>query len=313
MHTNEQLAEQLNSVIEKAHTTAVYKDATSRGLTMLMRPKGEERVCCMSSREVTRDASPQELSSMLNNVGEAPGATTVVTIPSAPVSNDQTLLDGIQTLESYISVLTAMCVYKNHPEPYNLDDKVQMGEWINTFAKYKSWIMTGGLVRDIAAYLPLQKISSFELNYHNVGPQDLHTQLLSDLFKGMQLPKEVFEQLDAILTSVNKSLQTVNPDTGGNTLNHFVSYYRFKEVEGASNLHQVCLRTIYMRIAANSWRTFDKKTKANFSCLVDEMETTMSASLVSVRLKTISQTIMDLTSCTPTEILTKINAMGVKQ
>jgi hypothetical protein len=101
---------------------------------------------------------------LLNDVGSAPGTTTVVTVPAAPVTGDMALIQNVQTLDSYIATLTALVQYKNHPAMYDLSDKQQATQFVIDVANARNYVVTGGVVNAMPMYLPMGAASTQTIN-----------------------------------------------------------------------------------------------------------------------------------------------------
>src|SRR4028118_1358416 len=104
--------------------------------------------------------STTDLDGILNNVVKAPGTTSVATVPNTPDTAMYQMLGQVQTLDSYISLLMAFCIYNEHPEPYNIALPDQASAFTQATAKWRNYVITGGAVKAMAGYLPVGSIVS---------------------------------------------------------------------------------------------------------------------------------------------------------
>jgi len=208
-----------------------------------------------------------DLNDLLNSVNKAPGRTTVVAVPKTTPQSDLELLQHIQLVDSYISILTAYAVYNEHPTPYDITDRTQALEFTKAVAKQRNFVMTGGVVKDLAAYVPIA--SSVPGGFHKtVTTADLHVELLTSMFAAFGLEAAAMKELDAILTQTATDLKSLNLEfkEQNQTLDHFVTYYYFERVPGTgegtsiAELHQVKMRLFNMKIDQSSWKVSVSKS-----------------------------------------------------
>jgi hypothetical protein len=261
--------------------------------------------------------SSSDLNNMLNNVGAAPGATTVVTVPAAPIGGDAALIQNVQTLDSYIAVLTALVMYNAHPAPYNLSDPAQAGQFVIDLANARNFVVTGGTVKAVPMYLPMGEATTQTLNKSTTSA-DLHLELLQAMFAALGLPTNVLTELDGILTEVSDSLKSLQLSfsTQTQTLNHFVSFYYLTPVNGANPpVNQMNVEFIYIQIAQSSWKaSVGKSSISNFTLNVTMTRTTatMSAGIVAGNTSNIVSSLLALTGNDQTTIANMTKMKGVK-
>lgn len=261
--------------------------------------------------------SADSLNTLLNNVGTAPGAATIVTVPAAPASGDVTLVQNVQTLDSYIAVLTALVMYNNHPDPYDLSDPQQAAQFVIDLANAKNFVVTGGTVKAIPMYLPLGEATTESFNKSTTSA-DLHIDLLTALFGALSLPEAVLTELDGILTEIAESLKNLNLSftTQTQTLNHFVSFYYLTPVPGSDPpINQMNVEFIYIQLDQSSWKaTLGKSSVSNFTLNMTTTRTTatMSAGIVAANSSNIVSSLMSLTANDPAQISNLTKMKGVK-
>lgn len=258
-----------------------------------------------------------DLNDLLNGVATAPGATTVVTVPADPISGDAALIQNVQILDSYIAVLTAIVMYKNHPDPYNLSDEQSAAQFVIDLANARNFIVTGGAVKAIPMYLPMGEASTQTINKSTTSA-DLHVELLTALFGALGLPANVLTELDGILTNVSETLKNLQLSfsTQSQTLNHFVSFYHLVPVTGANPpVNQMNVEFIYLQLDQSSWKASAGKSSVDhFTLNVSMTRTTatMSAGMVAANTSNIVNALMTLTSNDAQQIAEMTKMKGVK-
>jgi hypothetical protein len=257
---------------------------------------------------------PTSLTNILNSVIKAPGTTSIATAPTAapdpsnpadPNNALYALLAQIQTLDSYISVLTAFCIYNEHPAPYDITDHNQATAFIQAQAKWRNYVLTGGTVKALAAYLPVGEISQSSMS-KEVTSADLHLEFLGTLFGSFGFSGAATKQLDGILTSVTDTLKNLSGsfESESQTMDHLLSYYYFETVQGTGGdtgipaLYKANMRMFYMHIDQSSWKVSIGKSSVEhfkFDMNYYDMTTTMAAPLVAADMPTINSSIQTLT------------------
>src|SRR3569832_1774600 len=265
--------------------------------------------------------SSSDLNALLNNVGTAPGASTVVTVPATPVSGDVALIQNVQTLDSYIATLTALVMYNNHPTPYNLSDKKDAAQFVIDLANARNFVVTGGTVKAIPMYLPMGEATTQSFNKETVSA-NLHIDLLDALFGALGLPSAVLTELDGILTEIANSLKNLELSftTQTQTLNHFVSFYYLVQVPGTNTpVNLMNVEFIYIQLNQSSWETTvslgkNSGTVSHFTLDMTTTRTTstMSAGVVAANTSNIVNSLMALTSKDATTISDMTGMKGVK-
>jgi len=258
--------------------------------------------------------SPTSLTDILNGVIKAPGTTSIATAPVAapdpsnPASPDNALyalLAQIQTLDSYISVLTAFCIYNDHPAPYDISDPAQATAFTKAQAKWRNFVLTGGTVKALAAYLPVAEISQQSMS-KQVMSTSLHLEFLQELFGDFGFSDSATKQMDGILTNITSTLANLNGsfESASETMDHLLSYYFFELVQGTGGttsippLYVAKMRLFYLQIDQSSWRVSVGKSSAEkiqFNMNYYDMTTTMAAPLVASNMDNINSTIQTLT------------------
>jgi hypothetical protein len=265
------------------------------------------------------------LNDILNSVVQAPGTTSIATVPTTPDTSMYQMLSQVQTLDSYISLLTAFSVYNEHPTPYDITKPDQASAFTQAVAKWRSYVITGGTVRAMAGYLPIGQITAQSYN-KSVTNTELHVGLLDTLFGGFSLPDSAKKELDSILTNVVAKLGNfqVSIDTQGQTLDHFITYYYFSTVEGTGGttgipaMYVPKVRTFYLHIDQNSWKSSVSVGKSSvsathfdFNMNYLDMNTTMNPALVATDMTAINGTIQKLTGKTAAEVNTSMNMQAI--
>lgn len=264
--------------------------------------------------------SPFDFNSLLANAGKAPGATTVVTVPEAPISGDMTLIQNVQTLDSYIAVLTALVMYQKHPEMYDLGDKKQARQFTLDLANARNFVVTGGVIKDIPMFLPMDE-SLTQTIHKSATKADLHLGLLNTMFDSLSLSANTLKALDGVLTEVANSLATLelSSDDQSQTVDHFISFYHLVPFEGANPpVNQMKVTFIFIKFDQHSWETVIKTKSASattshfdFDMTMTVTDATMSSGIVAAKTQDIINALAKLTEDTPTKIaeLTKMKAI----
>ncbi len=261
--------------------------------------------------------SSDDLSTLLNQVGQAPGATPIATVPNDPQTYQLQLLGNVQTLESYIAVLTAIVLYNKHPEPYDLSDKKQAAQFIIDTANAKNFVMSGGTVKDIALYLPQLSTSNDQKTLHT-STTSIHVDLLKVLFQGLSLAAGALTELDGVLTDVVQTLDDLKLQFSSQTetFNHQISYYYFAPVEGSNPpLQQMKVRFIYLEVDLASWKVSTNKAEHkefDFSMSITTTDSVMNNNMVSSNASAIAQSCLTLTSNDTATIQKMIGSKGIK-
>lgn len=258
-----------------------------------------------------------DLSAMLNGVGKAPGATSIATVPSSPQSYELDQLNNVQTIESYIAVLTALVMYNKHPDPYDLSDPAQATQFVIDTANAKNFVMTGGTVKDIPLYLPGMSTSSDTKTIQTTSVS-IHVDLLKVLFSGLSLAVGALTELDGVLTDVVDTLQDLQLkfQSETETFNHQISYYYFSPVDGATPpINEMKVRFLYLQIDQSSWMASINKANVeqfNFNMTLTTTDSVLNNNMVASNAAAIAQSCEQLTSKTPQEIQKLIGSKGIK-
>jgi hypothetical protein len=261
--------------------------------------------------------SKDDLNAMLNGVGTAPGSTTVVTVPAAPASGDVSLIQNVQTLDSYIATLAALVMYNNHPAPYDLSDKQQAAQFVIDLANSRNFVVTGGTVKAIPMYLPMGEATTQSFNKTTTSA-DLHIDLLAALFGALNLPSGVLTELDGVLTEIADSLKSLQLSftTQTQRLNHFVSFFYLTPIPGTNPpINQMNVELIYLQLAQSSWQaSVNKSSVSHFTLDMTTTRTTatMSAGIVAANSGNIVSSLLALTGNDATTIAEMTKMKGVK-
>lgn len=265
--------------------------------------------------------SSTDLTAILNNAVQVPSTTSIATVPTTPDTGMYQMLGQVQTLDSYISLLTAFCVYNEHPEPYDISNSAQASAFARAMAKWRNYVITGGTVKALAGYLPVGSIVAQSYS-KEVFSADLHLEFLSELFGAFSFPKAAMTELDGILTKVVAQLGNVKMsfESEDSTLDHFLTYYYFATVSGTGGegqppaMYVAKIRTFFMHIDQSSWKVAVGKSSAQkfkFNMNYYDMDTTMNSGLVSTDMATINSTIQTLTGQTAAQVNKLMNMQAV--
>lgn len=277
----------------------------------------------ISAKDTTSSETPSttDLNNILNNAVKAPGTTSIAAAPNTLDSAMYQMLSQVQTLDAYISLLTSFCIYNEHPTVYDISVPQQASAFVRAMAKWRNYVITGGAVKAMAGYLPVNSIVT--QNYSKeLTSADLHLEFLSELFAGFGFPEATLIELDSILTKVVQKIGELKLsfETQRDTLDHFLTYYYFATVHGTGGKDQppamyVCkVRTFYLNVDQNSWKaSVGKSTVSHFKFNMNyyDMDTTMNSGLVSTDMDIINSTIRTLTSKTEAEVKKLMNMQAV--
>lgn len=250
---------------------------------------------------------PETFNSLLAQAGEAPGATSVVTVASQPQEGDFLLETNAQMLDSYIAVLAAWVMYTKHPEPYDLSNPGEAAQFVIDLANARNYVVTGGVIKAIPMYLPLGQATTQRIE-ESTTSANLHTSLLNAMFGGFGLPEAAIGELDSILTEVTQTLANLKLEFSDEeqTLNHFLSFYHLVPVEGSEPpIHVMQGTFMYLEIDQKSWKaSLGKSSLEHFSFDMDLTKTsgTMSTGMVSANTSTIANALHALTEHDPKTI-----------
>jgi hypothetical protein len=264
------------------------------------------------------------LNDLLNNAVKAPGTTSIATVPSSvPAGTDilYGLLSQVQTLDSYISLLTAFCLYNEHPGAYDIARPDQASAFTRAMAKWRNYVITGGGVKAMAGYLPVTSVVAQNYN-QQVTSATLHLEFLAALFGGFGLPKVAMAELDSILSKVTQQLGSLNLsfESADSSLDHFLTYYYFATVPGTGGpdqppaMYQAKVRTFFLHIDQESWRVSVGKSKVEhfqFRMNFFDMDTAMNPVLVGADMAAIQSTIQTLTGQTAAEVNQLMNMQAI--
>jgi len=262
-----------------------------------------------------------DLTAILNNAVAAPGTTSIATVPTAPDNSMLQLLQQVQTLDSYVSLLTAFCVYNEHPVPYDITKSAEAGAFTCAMAKWRNYVLTGGAVHALAGYLPPGNIVSQPYS-KQVTSVDLHLEFLTELFGAFAFPEATLIELDSILTKVVSQLSSLKLSfqSQSTTLDHFLTYYFFDTVPGTGGknqppaIYEAKVRTFYLHIDQSAWKASVGKSSADhfqFSMNYFDMTSTMASALVANDMASINTAIQTLTGKTASEINKLMNMQAV--
>jgi hypothetical protein len=302
-----------------AYAETTFEEARDRGAALhVTRTEALAAVVPAAAAAAPDTTQSDSLNALLNDVGTAPGTTTVVTVPAAPVSGDMALIQNVQTLDSYIATLTALVQYNNHPAMYDLSDKQQATQFVIDAANARNYVVTGGVVKAIPMYLPMGAASTQTISKTTTSA-NLHLELLTALIGALALPEAVVTELDGILTEVGDSLKnlqlTFQKQT--QTLDHFVSFYELVPVPGADPvINQMVVTFIFLQMVQSSWNAAagNKGSVSNFSLDVTLTRTTstMSAGVVGANTSNIVNSLLALTGNDAAKISDMTKMRGVK-
>jgi len=262
-----------------------------------------------------------DLNDILNNAVKAPGTTSIATVPNTPDTNMLQMLSQVQTLDSYISLLTSFSVYNEHPEPYDITQPAEASTFTRAVAKWRNYVITGGAVKAMSGYLPVGDITTQSYS-KSVTSADLHLEFLGELFGAFSFPEAAMTQLDSILTKLVAKLGELKLsfETQTETLDHFLTYYYFSTVAGTGGetgipaMYVPKVRTFYLHIDQSSWKASVGKSsveKFKFDMNFFDMDTTMNPGLVANDMTAINGTIQTLTGQTAAEVNKLMNMQAV--
>jgi hypothetical protein len=263
------------------------------------------------------------LNDLLNGVVKTPGATSIVVAPEkGDISSAYNVLMQVQTLDSLISVLTAYCIYNEHPEPYDTSKPEEASAFIRATAKWRNYVISGGNVKALASYLTLSSSTSQTLE-KNLTSGNLHLEFLGALFADFNFPAKVLSQLDGILTRVFEKLSSINFsfENQTDTFDHVITMYSIEklEIEGGSSadpaLYVPKMRVFYLKIDRKTWQVTILKSDVqnlNFKMSYFDAIYSVNSAVVASQIQNINQTIATLTGKTTSEINQVMNMQAVQ-
>lgn len=265
--------------------------------------------------------SSTDLNAILNNAVKLPSTTSIATVPTTPDTAMYQMLGQVQTLDSYISLLSSFCIYNEHPAPYDITIPDQASAFVRAMAKWRNYIITGGVVKAMAGYLPITSIVTQSFS-KEVTSADLHLEFLGELFGSFGFPAVAMAELDSILTKVaaNIGALKLSFESQSDTLDHFLTYYYFATVPGTGGekqppaMYVAKVRTFYLHVAQSSWKASIGKSSVDhfkFDMNYYDMDTTMNSGLVTTDMEAINKTIATLTGKTEAEINTLMNMQAI--
>lgn len=274
--------------------------------------------------EPAPDGAPSttDLNAILNNAIDVPSTTSVITVPPKIDNPMAQMLKQVQTLDSYVSLLTAYCVYNEHPDIYDTTIPIEAFAFARAMARWRNYVLTGGVVKAIAGYLPVGTINSQSFT-KSVTKGDIHLEFLAELFGGFSLPAAALTQLDSILTNVVAKIGAVKLsfEKQSDSMDHFLTYYHADTVEGTGGdtgipaMFVFKIRTFYLHVDQSSWAVSIAKSSVKhfkFNMNYFDMDTTMSAGLVAQDQETINKAIEQLTGKTGDEINALMNMQAIQ-
>lgn len=262
--------------------------------------------------------TPAELTNILSNALNAPGTTSIVEIDTnAPALQIQLMFDPIQSLDSYIMVLAALCVYNEHPSPYDISIPSDATAFILALAKWRYYAITNtSSDNTIYSSMPWESITQHSFS-KNMTSADLHSEFLAELFGTFALPEYVMGQLDGILTSVFAQLKSLSLsfESQNQTLDHFLTYYYFEKVEDPNmqTYYSPQIRTFYLQIDQQTWEASNQKSSAsdfNFNMVYYQMESGLNIFPVA-EYEELSSCIQLICGQSPEEISSLVNMQPV--
>jgi hypothetical protein len=269
----------------------------------------------------TGTPSTTDLVAILNNAVMVPGTTSIATVPTTPDTATYQMLGQVQTLDSYISLLTAFCMYNEHPSLYDITVPSEASAFTRAMAKWRNYVITGGSVKAMAGYLPVSSILAQSFS-QSVTSADLHLKFLTEIFGDFSFPASAMAQLDSILSNVFAKLSSLRLsfENQSDTLDHFLTYYYFDTVHGTGGTGQPPAmyvskaRIFYLHIDQSTWKASIGKSSVshfNFNMNYFDMVSTMNPSLVANDMTAINSTIQTLSGKTAAEVNTLMNMQAV--
>jgi len=269
------------------------------------------------------DVAPDSnsLNDILNNAVDLPSTTSIASVSEDPDYKMYQMLGQVQTLDSYISLLTAYSVYNEHPEPYDITNPKDASAFTKAMAKWRNYVITGGAVKAMAGYLPVGSITTQTFS-KKVLSADLHPEFLGVLFSAFGFPEAAMGELEGILQGVVSKLQNLKLSFAEETetLDHFLTYYYFSAVHGTGGetgipaMYVPKVRTFYLNIDQSSYKASVGKSSANylnFNMTFYDMDTTMSPDLVAKDSAAIDSTIQQLTGQTAADVKKLMNMKAI--
>ncbi len=196
------------------------------------------------------DPPPEKLSDLLKQSTKAPSSTAISAVPSSMSDADMQHLSDILLLNSYVSVASMRYLFKINPAGWDITDPAGAAAFTRAAANAKFKILTTGL----GSFLSLNTSSARSFN-ESTTSADLHLSFLASLFGGFGFPKQTMDELDGVLTSVNKTLDDLKLSFSdqSSTLDHMVFFYYFDEVPGLPGVKMPKMRLFFLHIDQESW------------------------------------------------------------
>lgn len=222
-------------------------------------------------------AGPDELvSDIMEQAKTTPGSTTIVQTPpqegepNAPPKSDleqlSALREQVEAVEALVSVVTAFCIYNEHPAPYDISDSAQKREFISAIAKWRTNVMAGNKIKAIASYLDIKEATSTSFK-KSVKSADLHLEFLIALFSTMGFEGAELRELDGLLTARADQIRELHLKLtdASDTFDHVVTYYYFEKLPGTGengvpSLFGVNIRLFFLKMSQSLWQATMNKS-----------------------------------------------------
>lgn len=229
-----------------------------------------------SKLEAANDDQVTGLMDILNSTKIAPATTSIVEVPSSIDSMDYQNLMDITLLDAYISVASALVMYKANPSGWDITDPKGASSFTKTLTNSRNKVMTQGL----SGFLSIQESANQHFT-KNTTAGDLHFDFLTKIFAGFAFPPATIKQLDSILSAIVGKLTALSfsYENTSETLDHMISYYYFEKVPGM-DLKIPQMRLFYLRVDQKSWKlAIGKSSVTKFDFSMNYIDTKASMNL----------------------------------
>jgi hypothetical protein len=212
----------------------------------------------------TDDPAPQSLADMLALDVKAPTSTVVTAVSKEEIEgsdNIQQELQDVMMLTSFISVAASRYLYQTLYKNRVPDITTPSGasEFVRGMANAKNYILTSAM----AGFLSSESLLARSF-HESTTSADLHLDFLNTLFDGFNFPSSTIKELDSVLTSVTKNIQSLSLSWSdqNSTLDHMVFLYYFDKVLGI-DVKVPKVRIYFLHIDQSSWTASLGKSSVN--------------------------------------------------
>jgi hypothetical protein len=189
--------------------------------------------------------SPEYITNIIQNAKACYAITRVLVVHSNISPNDRQNIQDISLLDTYLSVFSAASIYPLHPKGFDLTKPDEAANFTKALANGYFRVITEALPGIVSLESSTQK--SFSAT---VTTDDLHLELLNELFCSFGFSPTTMNQLDSLIINIVNRLGSLK-EAGSEqpeTLDYLFAVYYFEESQQITSVKVPKIRLFYLHI-----------------------------------------------------------------